>query len=453
MVARDYPQSSSMRRVSFTGKMPVVKLALPVWLYLFAVILPLSVSVGPVALSVLRIYLIIMIFPLFFKLMSGKYGKIIFTDIIFTLHILWMFVSLAINNPDRMIEQVGSSGLEFLGGYLVGRAYIRTVDDFRGLCRALVLIVLCLFPFAIWETITGYPHLLEALRSVPGTFTVERVFHEQRLGFERVQSLFAHPIHFGLFCSVGFSLCFVGLKGTLSTSSRYLLSMMLFIATLSSLSSGALLALLLQLGFIFWAFVLRNLSWRWWLFIGLLGFVYLLIDLLSNRTPIEVFMSYATFSSHNAYWRAIIFDWGMKNIYDNPIFGIGLNDWERPYYMYSGSMDNFWLVIGVRYGFPGIILLLLGYLWGLKKVTFRNFKEDPILSQLRLSWVYTFMGLTFTLCTVHVWTNIYSFAFFMFGSGMWFLSASPASKETVPEVESGSVRTKDMRYTRFAHKA
>ena len=136
-------------------------------------------------------------------------------------------------------------------------------------------------------------------------------------------------------------------------------------------------------------------------------------------------MSYATFSAHNAYYRELIFEWGMVNVWAHPIFGIGLNDWVRPSFMHHSSMDNFWLVMAVRYGIPGFLLLAIGYLIVIFRVMRRDFAGQERMILLRRAWVFTFLGLTFTLCTVHIWTNIYSFVFFMFGAGVWFIFYTP----------------------------
>ena len=141
-------------------------------------------------------------------------------------------------------------------------------------------------------------------------------------------------------------------------------------------------------------------------------------------------MSYATFSAWNAYWRSIIFDWGMFNVWANPIFGLGLRNWIRPSYMASGSMDNFWLVMAVRYGIPGFVLIALGYIDAIQRIMRRKFEGDATLTQFRLAWVFTFLGLSFTLCTVHIWTAIYSFVFMMLGAGMWMATWQPANAET-----------------------
>ncbi|MEL6573566.1 MAG: O-antigen ligase family protein, partial [Pseudomonadota bacterium] len=336
-------------------------------------------------------------------------------------------LALAVNNPNQVIEQVGSVGMEFLGGYAVGRVYIRDRSSFLALCRALIVIVLIMFPFALFETLTGRPLWLEALRALPSVKTVALNYQDPRILFgmtlERVQMGFAHPIHFGLFCSVAFSLCFVAMEGTFGTARRWLTAAVIACSGVLALSSGAILAIVLQFALILWSMMFASVEKRWWILLGLAVLAYITVDLLSNRTPVQVFMSYATFSAHTAYWRAIIFEWGMKNVWMNPWLGLGLNDWIRPWYMYSGSMDNFWLVMAVRYGIPGFLFVTVGYILIVFHVMRRNFRDDMLLTHFRRAWVFTFMGLTFTLCTVHVWTAIYSFTFFLLGAGVWLITA------------------------------
>ena len=422
---------------SAAGAKHVTNLPWPVLIYLFVVVIPIGFQVGPLMLTMLRLLLLVMILPLILKLFRGQYGGIFVTDILFILHIGWAALALALNNPAQVVEQIGSVGMEFLGGYLIGRACIRTSADFVALCRCLMVIVCAFLPLAVFETLTGRPLIMEAIRSLPGvTSTVAVNGQAGRMGLERVQLSFEHPIHYGLFCSIAFSLTFVGLRGVISGPTRYLASAVIGLCGFLALSSGALLALALQLGLIAWAWVFSGFRHRWLLLLGFFGITYVVIDLLSNRTPIQVFMSYATFSAHTAHWRGIIFEWGMKNVWANPLFGLGLNDWVRPSFMYSGSMDNFWLVMALRYGIPGFILLALGYAIALWRVARRDFSADPVLTQLRLAWVFSFLGLTFTLCTVHIFVNIYSFVFFFFGAGFWLIMAQPAGGP--PPTETGS---------------
>lgn len=431
-----------------------------VTVYLFCVVIPIWFNAGPLLMSTLRLFLMVMIIPVVIRLLTGAYGRVIITDWLFVAHTLWMAVALGVMSPEAVVTQVGSVGMEFLGGYAIGRAYVRTPEVFLALCRALALIVLCLAPFAVYEAQTGRPLILESIARFPGLRGFEIVTTDKRLGLERVQGTFAHPIHFGLFCSVVFSLSAVALKGVVSNTKRWLTAALIAGVGFLGLSSGAWLAIILQIGLLVWATAFQKVSWRWWLLIGLFALAYVLIDILSSRTPIRVFMSYATFSAHTAYWRGLIFEWGLANVIGSaakgipasPLFGIGLRDWIRPTYMISGSMDNFWLVMAVRYGLPGFFLIAIGFTTLVIRTAMRNFSGDVILGQIRLAWVFTFVGLTFTLSTVHVWGNLYSFIFFMFGAGAWLLTVVPnkiipsESQDTKPETPTRTM------YTRFPNK-
>jgi hypothetical protein len=423
---------------------PKTRLPWPVTLYLWAVVLPLGFDLGPLALSLLRLLLLILTLPLMIRLFMGHFGRVRAWDILFVLHIFWAFLALAVMSPSRVIEQVGSVGVEFLGGYLIGRAYIRGPEAFAALARRLAFLVLLTLPFAIFENLTGRQVILDAMRALPGFHTVSRIPPDPRWGLERAQVVFAHAIHYGLFASLSFSMCYIGLAGFVSRMRRLVLSGLIIAATFASLSSGALLALVLQGGLILWARLFDRITWRWGLLLGLMALAYVAVDLASNRTPIRVFMSYATFSAHNAYWRAIIFEWGMKNVWMHPLFGLGMNDWLRPSFMKSGSMDNFWLVMAVRYGILGFLTVALAYALGLWAVMRRKLGGDARLLAQRRAWVFTFLGLAFTLSTVHVWTNIYSFVFFLFGAGLWLTEAVPGGAAAPAPAPA-----KAPRYSRF----
>lgn len=421
---------------------------LPVVLFLLAIVFDLRFAIGSLNLSAMRLVLLVLIVPLTVRLLLGRYGRLVVTDILFFLHLAWTAVALAVNSPSQVVTQIGSTGVEFLGGYVLARAYIRDAASFLALCRFLILIVLCVLPFALYEAFTGQPPIIEAVWALPfgdGPTVVEL---EERMGLSRVQGFFSHPIHFGLFCSVVFSLAFVALKGGISDVRRFLTGAATAFAGFLSLSSGALLAIMMQFALITWAAAFRRNRSRWWLLLGLLAVIYVVVDLLSNRSPIRVFMSYATFSAHNAFWREIIFDWGSASVRAHPVFGIGLKDWVRPAFMRSASVDNFWLLMAMRYGLPGLLFLLAGCGWSLFRIIRRNFETDPVLAQIRLAWVFTFIGLTFTLGTVHIWGPIYAFTFFMFGAGIWLITVPPQTADT-PTVEKPSAEARETRYTRF----
>lgn len=419
-----------------------------VGLYLIALLIPISINIAGLNITPLRLFLMPVIIYLGWGLLAGKYGKLLPVDILFFFHFFWMVVALGVNTPDKAISQVGSVGVEFLGAYLVGRTLVRTADDFKILCRFIVLLVSLTVPFAMFESFTGQALLIDLFRKMPGVNAVPYAISEARLGFTRAQVVFNHPIHYGLFCSVAMSLAFVALKDHTLPAKRYMTSFAVMVGGFFSLSSGALLAILLQLFLISWAVLFDKVHRRWWLLLGLACAAYVVIDILSNRSPVIAVLSRLAFSEHNLYIRTFIFDFGMDNVWNNPIFGLGLNDWTRPHWLPS-SIDNFWLVMAVRYGIPGFLFLGAGYVYGLFKIMARDFDTDRSLLNFRRAWVFTFIGLSFTLATVHVWTSIYSFVFFMFGAGMWLITTVPQG-EKLAEADAGSEQERQaLPYTRF----
>lgn len=421
------------RALPATGAEAPGRLALPVQLYLVTVLLTVSVQIGPLYVTGLRALLIVLVLPLAFGLVNGRFGPLRAVDGFFAAHLLWAGLALALDNPGRVVENFGAQGVEFSGGYLLARAHIRSAADFRALCRALTLLTLATLPLALWEAATGKAPLIALLSALPGVATVAPVEAGLRLGLHRVQMDFAHPIHYGLFCSVAFVFCLLGLNGVFQDRVRRLAAAAVALCGGLALSSGALLAMALQLGLLAWHRIFGASRYCWGALIGVLGSGYLVVDLAAHRTPMQLFMAYATFDAQTAYYRKLIFDWGMVNVLAHPAFGIGLNDWVRPTFMASPSVDNFWLLTAMRYGLPGFAFLAAGWGLALVQVARRDLAGDPGLEALRRAWVFAMVGLSFTLATVDIWRTIYSFTVFLFGAGIWLSEAEPSETPAPPD--------------------
>ncbi|WP_136443972.1 O-antigen ligase family protein [Pacificoceanicola onchidii] len=419
--------------------------------YLICMVLPLSFRLGPLAMSNLRLLLLVMTVPLLVRIYMGHFGRIRLPDILFPGFMFWTMLALMKNNPAMVIENTGATAMEFLGGYVIGRAYVRTPEQFLRLCHVLLWMVLFLMPFAFAEAFTRRLFLGEFLASIPGFGSVTTNVSNMRFGLDRVQTVFAHPIHFGLFCSMALSMVFIALKDQIPTGRRYVIAAVVLVTGCLALSSGAILAMMLFIGLVSWNTILSRVPQRWWILLWLMVVAYVVVDLLSNRTPIRVFMSYATFSADTAYWRGLIFEHGLKNVWANPLLGLGFNDWVRPSFMHSSSVDNFWLLMAMRYGIPAFLMLMIGVFVPVFRIMFRRYGEDMRLRNIRLAWIFTFVGLSFTLATVHIWGNVFSLVFFMFGAGIWLIEAQPASADEEARAdETGPAARSGTRFSRFA---
>jgi hypothetical protein len=442
---------------ALSGPAPYVigpgRLSFVVALYFLLIAVPIHFNLGPVFMTGTRAVLLVTTIPLAIRLFTGKLGRVLPADVLLLVYSFWSILTLARNSPEYAVSFGGSYVLEVFGSYVLARNYIRTPDQFRAMCWGLFAVLLFTLPFAIYETQTGRAPIPTFIGKLPGVFSwgdFSNFLAGRRLGLERSQVIFSHPIHYGLFCASLISLALVATKGFISSSRRYMLGFLVCVGVVCSVSSGAILPLVLQIGLLSWAWVLGTVRQRWIILVGIVACLYVLVDMLSNRTPITVFLSYLTLSKETAYARIHIFEWGMNNVWKNPYFGIGMNEWERPSWK-SASMDNFWLLTTVRYGIPGFLLLASAYASTVWSAMRRDLGDSGPTWQFRRAWIFLQVGMILTLCTVDVWSTALSYVFFLFGSGAWLVTASPdgGQAERLYERDIQLLRPTGPAYTRF----
>ena len=131
---------------------------------------------------------------------------------------------------------------------------------------------------------------------------------------------------------------------------------------------------------------------------------------------------------NSSYWyRRFIWEYGSATALNHPLFGVGLTDWERPAWMPTASLDNFWLFQAVRSGLPAPFLLLLAMLSILLPVCLRktvDSKVDEYRTAFAISMGYFFS----TGWTVHFWGNVYVLFLFLMGAGVWILDAGESDE-------------------------
>lgn len=396
--------------------------AKPAWqvrLFLGALAVPWIIPVGPLNLSVYRIVLLASLFPCIIAWLRGGAGRIRAADIALLLFALWSDLALIhAHGLGGAAQPAGILFVETMGAYLLARCYIRDAEAFRGMVAFMARLVILLLPFALFEWLTGYKPLLVAFGTVFPT--VDSTLMSPRMGFWRVQGPFEHSILFGTVCGSLFSLTALVLGRSMSWLPRLLLAGTVGFTAALSMSSAPIAGLALQGALMTWNAALKSFPGRWKVLWGLVLVAYLVVEFGSNQTPIAFYISKFTFDGETGWYRMFIWQYGSASVLAHPLFGIGQADWARPAWMASNSVDNFWLLIAMRYGLPAVTLLAAAFLFVMFSVSGRKLQDDTV-EAYRIGYLLCLASFAIVGCTVHFWTAPYVWLMFLLGSGAWLL--------------------------------
>ena len=185
-------------------------------------------------------------------------------------------------------------------------------------------------------------------------------FMPARLGLTRAQSVFDHPILFGL-CTGGIlGLVHLVLGYRQSFFQRSLRAGIVGVTAMLSLSSGPMFALITQGLLLSWNSLLGTIKARWKVLIALVVLVNLSVVMFSNRSLPTIVSNNIALDEQTYWFRTMIWTYGSTAALNHPLFGVGMNEWARPAWM-GPSIDNLWLCLAVQYGLPAVFFLTAGY--------------------------------------------------------------------------------------------
>ena len=393
----------------------------PVALFLIALVVPWVFYFGSLRMSVYRIVLLLMILPCLALWLAGKAGRMRIADIALLLYSFWAALSLTvIHGFESSFQSSGIVFIETVGPYMLARCYIRDADDFYNMVQLLFRIVVLLLPFAIFEFVSGENISRELFALILPTFTDAM---PPRMELTRVQSVFDHPILFGVFTGSILALVYLVLGFRRDFVSRCFMTGIVGATSMLSVSSGPLSALVTQAFLLCWNGLLGTMRFRWKFLIALAAFVSLAIELVANRSTLDILVSYFLFDPGSYWFRKLIWLYGTESVSNHPLFGTGLGEWERPAWM-GASIDNFWLFHAVRYGLPAAVLMPLAFFSIFLAVSFKK-GLDAKLAEYRTGFLITMTAFFLVAWTVHFWDAAYVVFLFLMGSGVWMLDVKP----------------------------
>jgi hypothetical protein len=392
-------------------------------IFVVALFLPGTFSAGPIQLSLYKIFLLLTIIPFGLRWIRGQAGPVVAADILVLLYCLWQAAAIFVHHGTSEISFIGTNFIEIFGGYLVGRVLIRSAADYRAFFRYFLGCLVVLMPFALVELVTGK----KLLRDIFGlVFSTEGYSKgEKRLGLTRVALGFQHPIHFGFVCSMAIANVYY------IFSERWLKRMSLtgFVtfAMFLGLSSAPMLSGLLQFVMIGWDRIVRFIRGHWVLFV-LIGVVTLaVLQLALPGGLIGFVINEVIFNPIGGNQRVEIFQYGLAETLRNPVFGIGLNEWRRPFWL-GRTFDNYWLLQAMTFGIPAFALFLLSF-----GVTATRIMGQTGLTEeearYRTGYVIALTGTAMVLATVALWQAPVALLMAYLGAGAWFYTGESAAAE------------------------
>ena len=401
------------------------KVPIPVALVLVSFLCPteFSLYMAGLRLPPHRLALLLLLPVALFKIVTSRDQRLRAFDVLLILYGIWTLGVYAQHAGKDGFVYGGSLALEALGGYFIARAFVRTTEQLRATMRAFMASVAVAALIALPETLLGQTFTHDILHRLTGYYHPTGV--ETRLGLTRAYGTFDHPIHYGTFCAALFALFWFT---ELRQVKRRINGALMAFATFLGLSSAPMLCLGLQGGMLVWDRFTRPIKGRMTLTLaGLVG-VYIAMSVLSSRSPIAFIATGMTLDPWTGFYRLQIWENGMLNVWANPWTGIGLGDWERPWWMISDTVDAYWLVTAMRQGIPSFLLLALAIVVLGRDVIKRRMRHaDAQTRVIAMGWMMSLIALSLVGCTVHYWNVLHTFFFFFIGLGAWIADPTRAA--------------------------
>ena len=370
---------------------------------LYSLIIPAGINFtfGTVLLYPFRIILLISM-PIVAMEMARTRLRPMLADYLVLIAAGWLFIATIYNlGFGNGIESASREAIDFAMGYFVARACIRSGQDVVRLLWWFLpgfLFIAAIFAF---ESISHklvlfplFPHFTKTVDSIS----------QVRLGLMRARGPFPHPIHGGLFLASFLPLYFV-LAGR---AKKRLAGILAACTAFFSLSSAAILALLLSIALTAYAWLASRLYGRinWFNLLIPLVTILVLLELVTESGVVKLIIRYFSISPGTGYYRLLIWEYGSEAVRAKPLFGVAYGGYERVGWMRTGSVDNHWLALAIRFGIVVPVVLLgavVMAMWNLSKARKWCHPQDRWITH---GLTITLFATSACLWTVFAWLQV-----------------------------------------------
>ena len=375
-----------------------------VWLCMIGAVIPaaeVNIFVAGLKFTVGRLAVVFLLVPALIA-MTGAGRKLLAADLLVFAMGAWTMIAAAIVGGEGTLSSAGAESLEFIGGYLAARAFIRGPIAVREFVKVMKAIMVLMIVMAMAEHATGTLIIHDI---------VARIFHtvplgaQYRNGFVRATATFDHAILFGAFCAFS---AIIFLFAEVNTLKRAIWVGLSGYGCLLSQSSSAVMALTISLMVYAYDRTMRQYPWRWTLFWGLAMLPVLSLMALSQR-PLHWILSHMTYDPASGFFRLLIWDLAIEKIQQAPYVGYGFSLFGDP--ILDTTVDSVWLVVSLRFGLPVVVLLILASFAAWHSASHGRSGRPEVAAMERMSTAFTLILAMFMFVgvTVHYWNFMWIF--------------------------------------------
>lgn len=391
--------SRSVGMVAAPSRARANKLA--AWLVLIGLIIPaaeVQIYMGGLKFTIGRLGIFVLLIPaVSILLKQGR--RLLLCDLFVVAMAVWMPVAALNVSGTSALSSSGAESIEFLGGYLVARAFFFGAPSLRAFVDVLKVLAIAVVIIAMMDSASGRLLVHDIFGSIFGVTPIE---DQYRRGMVRATATFDHAILLGAFCAVTAT---VLLYSEQNVVKRYLYVALCCLGAVLSLSSSSLMALAISFGTYVYDKLLRQFSWRWsalWWTIGMFA----LLIFLVTKNPLGWILSNLTLDPASGYFRLMEWTAAFDEISNSPWVGHAFTDFGTAELF---SVDTIWLVLLLRFGIPTVVFLLLATITAMWPTKLSGSAGDPYMNRMRIAFslvliLYVFIGLT-----VHYWNYMWIF--------------------------------------------